>query len=55
MQQDVCESVQTEDVDPSTVYYLYDKLSAEVKLEVLSRFSELHRKGYDELEEQRAY
>ena len=33
----VCESVQTEDVDPSTVYYLYDKLSAEVKLEVLSK------------------
>ena len=22
-----CESVQTEDVDPSTVYYLYDKQS----------------------------
>ncbi len=31
----VCKSVQTEDVNPSTVYYLYDKLLAEVKLKVL--------------------
>ena len=30
----ICESVQTEDADPSTVY---EKLSAEVKLEVLSK------------------
>ena len=32
----ICESVQT-DIDPSTVYYLYDKISAEVKLEVMSK------------------
>ena len=35
----VCESVQTDDVDPSTVYYFYEKFSAEVKLQVLSKFS----------------
>ena len=35
----VCESVQTDDVDSSTVYYFYEKFSAEVKLQVLSKFS----------------
>ena len=35
----VYESVQTNDVDPSTVYYFYEKFSAEVKLQVLSKFS----------------
>lgn len=38
----ICESVQTDDVDPSTVYYFYEKLSAEVKLEVLSKLFSMY-------------
>ena len=38
----ICESVQTDDVDPSTVYYFYENLSAEVKLEVLSKLFSMY-------------
>ena len=33
----VCESVLTEEVDPSIVYYFYDKLSTEVIINSLSK------------------